>query len=132
MFDLVVDVDSYHEFIPYCTASRINSRTAQTNGDTQIQADLVIAYKFLHEKYSSSIIAAHDKSGLLVQQKVGPFRQLHNQWQFSDKREGGCRIDFDLQFVFAVPLLGRLIQPIMPRVVARFIDSFETRAATLY
>lgn len=41
MFDLVVDVDQYPQFLPWCVASRIRERTEQ-----HIIADLVIGSKW--------------------------------------------------------------------------------------
>lgn len=131
MFDLVIDVDNYRNFIPYCKASHILSRNTAGNGDIILQADLAVAYKFLHETYRSEITAAADKSGLIVRQQKGPFRHLHNQWRFTPEGEG-CIINFELQFDFAVPVLGRLLQPMMPRIVEKFITCFETRADIIY
>jgi ribosome-associated toxin RatA of RatAB toxin-antitoxin module len=37
-----------------------------------------------------------------------------------------------LQFEFAVPLLRRIIQPMMNRVVERFVAAFEERALEIY
>ncbi|MBE8191408.1 MAG: type II toxin-antitoxin system RatA family toxin [Alphaproteobacteria bacterium] len=131
MFDLVIDVDNYHAFVPHCRGSHILSRELQSNGDTHLLADLSVAYKFLRETYRSEIIAATDKSGLQVRQVKGPFHHLYNQWDFIPA-QNGCTITYTLEFDFAVPLLGRLLQPMMPRVVEKFIASFESRADTIY
>ena len=126
MFDLITDVDRYDEFIPYCTASRVRQRS-----DTEMLADLAIGYKMLRETYSSRIELGASPLSVMVRQAKGPFRHLFNQWVFEDT-ETGCEVRFELQFEFAVPLLRRIIQPMMNRVVERFIAAFETRALDIY
>ena len=126
MFDLITDVDRYDEFIPYCTAARVRERS-----DTHMLADLAIGYKMLRETYSSRIELGADPLQVTVHQAKGPFRHLFNQWTF-EPTETGCTVHFELQFEFAVPLLRRIIQPIMGRVVERFVAAFETRALEIY
>ncbi|MDC0147571.1 type II toxin-antitoxin system RatA family toxin [Alphaproteobacteria bacterium] len=127
MYDLVVDVDQYHAFIPFCTASRVRDRSQEG----VLLADLVIAYKFLRETYSSKIVLGNAPLSVTVHQAKGPFKHLFNQWQFVDT-PSGCEIHFELQFDFAVPLLRRIIQPMMGRVVETFVAAFETRALAIY
>ena len=126
MFDLICDVDSYDRFIPYCTAARTRERT-----ETEMLGDLAIGYKFLRETYTSTISMARDPLTVTVAQAKGPFRHLFNQWVFEDT-ETGCNVHFELQFDFAVPMLKKLIAPMMDRVVEKFIGAFETRALEIY
>ena len=126
MFDLICDVDSYDQFIPYCTAARTRERT-----DTEMLGDLAIGYKFLRETYTSKISMAREPLTVTVAQAKGPFRHLFNQWVFEDT-DSGCSVHFELQFDFAVPMLKKLIAPMMDRVVEKFIGAFETRALEIY
>ena len=107
MFDLVADVDRYSEFIPYCTASRV-LHSHETEQGYEMLADLLVAYKFLREKYSSAVVLTHDPLTITVNQAKGPFSHLHNRWEFKDTSEGSV-VDFELQFYFAVPLLRHVI-----------------------
>ena len=126
MFELRCDVDRYDEFIPYCTASRTRNRT-----DTEMLGDLAIGYKFLRETYTSKITMQDAPLTVTVAQAKGPFRHLFNQWVFEDG-ESGCNVHFELQFDFAVPMLKKLVAPMMDRVVEKFIDAFESRALEIY
>ena len=127
MYDMVIDVDHYHAFVPHCTASRVRER----RDDGSMLADLVIAYKFLRETYRSEIVLDQAPWRVTVNQDRGPFRHLFNQWQFIDT-DSGSDVIFELQFEFAVPLLRKIIAPMMTRVVERFIEAFEARALALY
>ena len=126
MFDLICDVDSYDQFIPYCTAARTRERT-----ETDMLGDLAIGYKFLRETYTSKITMSRAPLSVTVAQAKGPFRHLFNHWGFEDT-ETGCDVHFELQFDFAVPMLKKLIAPMMDRVVEKFIDAFEARALEIY
>jgi coenzyme Q-binding protein COQ10 len=97
----------------------------------EMLADLAIGYKMLRETYSSRIEMGASPLSVTVHQAKGPFRHLFNQWVFEDT-ETGSEVHFELQFEFAVPLLRRIIQPMMNRVVERFIAAFETRALDIY
>ena len=130
MFDLVADVDSYSEFIPYCKASRVRHSQETENG-LEMLADLLVAYKFLREKYSSAVVLTYDPLTITVNQAQGPFSHLYNRWEFKDTGEGSV-VEFELQFNFAVPLLRRVIAPLMSRAVSKFVDAFEARAHEIY
>jgi coenzyme Q-binding protein COQ10 len=126
MFDLITDVDRYDEFIPYCTAARVRERS-----ETEMLADLAIGYKMLRETYSSRIELGAEPLSVTVHQAKGPFRHLFNQWVF-EETESGCDVHFELQFEFSVLLLRRIIEPIMSRVVERFVAAFEARSLDIY
>lgn len=130
MFDLVADVDRYSEFIPYCTASRVR-HLKETETGLEMLADLLVAYKFLREKYSSAVVLTREPLTITVNQAQGPFSHLYNRWDFKDTDTGSV-IDFELQFNFSVPLLRRVIAPLMGRAVSKFVDAFEARAHEIY
>ena len=131
MYDLVRDVDNYSKFVPYCTASRVISVTEAAEGQSVMLADLRVAYKMLRETYTSEIKMDAAAHCLLVTQANGPFRKLENRWTFSDSAEGS-EIHFYLDFEFDVPLLRQIIQPMMGRVVEKFVSAFEERALDIY
>ena len=131
MYDLVRDVDNYSIFVPYCTASRVISVTEAAEGQSVMLADLRVAYKMLRETYTSEIKMDAAAHSLLVTQANGPFRKLDNRWTFTDNSEGSD-IHFYLDFEFGVPLLRQIIQPMMGRVVEKFVSAFEERALDIY
>ncbi|MEE3081508.1 MAG: type II toxin-antitoxin system RatA family toxin [Pseudomonadota bacterium] len=131
MYDLVRDVDNYSKFVPYCTASRVISVTEAAEGQSVMLADLRVAYKMLRETYTSEIKMDAAVHSLLVTQANGPFRKLDNRWTFTDTSEGSD-IHFYMDFEFGVPLLRQIIQPMMGRVVEKFVSAFEERALDIY
>ena len=131
MYDLVKDVASYPEFVPYCTGARVRETRPHLDGTDIMSADLMIAYKMIRQTYTSDVILDENQLVISVSQARGPFRKLKNEWRFHDKG-AGCEIDFFLDFDFSVPLLRRVIQPLMGRAVEKFVDAFEARADDIY
>ena len=128
MFDLITDVDRYDELaIPYCTAPRVRQRSG-----TEIFWPIwPSATNSCARRYTSKIALAETPLTETVKHAKGPFRHLFNEWVFVDT-EDGCEVQFTLQFEFAVPMLRRVIQPIMGKVVERFVAAFEDRARQIY
>ena len=132
MFDLVAAVDKYHEFAPWCVASRIN----KWDGDSIFYADLVIGYKVFREKFSSKVIL--DKPNeILIEYQKGPLKNLKNHWIFKegpllDTGGGSCLIDFSVEFEFKNVALQTLANMFFNEVVKRMVGAFEVRAREVY
>lgn len=127
MFDLVAGVDKYHEFAPWCVASRIN----KWEGDNIFYADLIVGYKVFREKFSSKVILDRPKE-LSIEYQQGPLKNLTNHWVFTEGENGSCIIDFSVEFEFKNVALQALANMFFNEVVKRMIDAFEARAAEVY
>ncbi len=125
LFDLVADVERYPDFLPWCVGARIRSR----EGDT-IRADLVIGYKVFRERFASKVVLDRPRR-IDVAYSDGPFRYLANHWLFEPK-DGGCEIDFFVDFEFRSRLMRRMIGVLFNEAVRRMVASFEARANALY
>lgn len=126
MFDLVAAVDRYPEFLPWCLASRITSR----EGDV-FYADLIIGYKMIREKFGSRVTALRPDH-IHVEYLSGPMKYLSNHWRFLPEPDGGCTIDFYVEFEFKNPVLQKLIAMFFEEAVKRMVGAFEGRAKALY
>lgn len=125
MFDLVADVESYPEFLPWVMGARIKRR----EGDV-LFADLMVGFKMVREQYTSRV-ALKRPNRIDVTYTEGPFRRLENHWQFTPT-DGGCRVDFYLDFEFRSRVLQRLIGSVFSEAVRRMVGAFESRAKRLY
>ena len=125
LFNLVADVEFYPEFLPWCIAVRVAHRDENT-----ILADLMVGFKMVREKFTSKVtLLAPDRIDVVYLD--GPFRYLNNHWIF-EPRDGGCEIDFFIDFEFRSRLLRKLIGPLFNEAVRRMVGSFEIRAKALY
>jgi coenzyme Q-binding protein COQ10 len=94
MFDLVADVARYGEFLPWVVAVRVRS-----NSDVEMVADLVVGFKALREKFTSRVVKARPES-IHVDYLEGPLSHLSNDWRFRPDGQGGCLVDFTVDFAF--------------------------------
>jgi coenzyme Q-binding protein COQ10 len=127
VFAIVADIDRYHEFLPWCVASRVTRREGNV-----VLADLVIGYKFFREKFTSRVtLSPPDR--IDVRYEHGPFRYLENRWLFLPCDDPGATlIDFHVDFQFRSTLLERLIGSVFTEAVHRMVRAFEQRAAAVY
>jgi coenzyme Q-binding protein COQ10 len=125
LFDLVADVERYPEFLPWCVGARIRERRADL-----VVADLLIGFRMFRERFTSKVTLARPQR-IDVAYSDGPFRYLDNHWIF-EPVEGGCRIDFFVDFEFRSAILQKLIGVLFNEAVRRMVAAFETRARQLY
>lgn len=127
MYALVAAVDLYHEFLPWCVASRINRRES----DNVFYADLVVGYKMIRERFSSKVMLQEGKS-IQIEYLKGPLKHLKNHWRFSEADNGSCLIDFNVEFEFKNKALQGLAQAFFKEVIHRMVGAFEERAQEIY
>lgn len=126
VFDLVADIERYPEFLPWCQGARIRSRTEDT-----VLADLIIGFKGITERYTSRVTFDRNKMIINVDYENGPFKHLKNHWKFFEA-EGGCNIDFYIDFEFKSRLLQTLIGAVFNEAVHKMVAAFKKRADEVY
>ena len=137
MYDLVADIESYPKFLPWNSAARIRSREMRPDGAEIIAADLVVSFKVFREKFGSRVTLwpADPETGMLkidTDYLDGPFKYLHSGWTFVDLPEGGCRVQFFVDFEFRNMILQKLIGVVFHEAMSRIVRAFEERAKVLY
>lgn len=132
MYDLVADVARYPEFLPWNSAARIRSRTPGPDGSEVIEADLVISFKVFRERFGSRVTLWPARKHIDTDYLDGPFKYLRSGWSFRDLPQGGCEVDFDVDFEFRNALLQRIIGVVFGEAMSRIVRAFEARARVLY
>ena len=127
LFELVVDIEKYPEFLPWCVACRIKRR----EGATMI-ADMVIGFKMIRERFVSKVTPDHANCRIHVEYVEGPFRYLNNHWRFEPHPDGGTELDFYVDFEFRSKVLQKMMSVLFNEAVRRMVGAFETRAKQLY
>jgi len=126
MFKLVADVEHYPEFLPWCTAIRVQHRKADV-----IHADMMIGFKMFREKFTTEVqLTPHQR--IDVSYSNGPFKYLNNFWIFEPTQDGGCKIDFYIEFEFRSIILQKTIGIVFNEAVQKMINAFEVRAEKIY
>lgn len=130
MFDLVADIESYPEFIPYCRALRVLTSSAD-NGTGALTAEMIVSYYAFRERFKTEVTLDRPQLKIEARYLEGPFRKLHNLWRFRDV-EDGSEIDFTIEFEFRSILLQGLSGAVFEKVFARMTDAFVARAHGVY
>ena len=130
MYDLVADVETYPDFLPWCAATRIRKVTKDSH-KIIIEADLIIAFKVFRERFGSRVTLKAEKFSIDVEYLDGPFKYLNNHWIFRDV-DGGCEADFFVDFEFKSRVLQALIGVVFNEAMQRIVKAFEMRADDLY
>ena len=126
MFDLVADVGRYGEFLPWVSAVRVRS-----NSDTELIADLIVGFKGLRESFTSRVQKTRPER-IHVDYLEGPLSHLTNDWGFRDDGQGGCHVDFAVDFAFRNRMFEMLAGQVFDRALRKMIGAFEDRARVLY
>ena len=126
MFDLVADIERYPEFLPWVIASR----KLRSEPDGALH-EIAVGFKMVREKYTSRVTL--DRPHTIKARFVrGPMRHLRSDWAFTPRADGGCEIEFELDFEFKSRILQKLIGPLFHDAIMRMVRSFEGRARALY
>ena len=130
MYDLVADVGSYPEFLPWTAAARI--RSTEDKGDhTVMLADLVISFKVFRERFGSRVTLWPDDMRIHTEYLDGPFHHMESKWGFTDV-DGGCEVSFFVDFEFRNRILQGAAGMFFYEAMQRIVRAFERRAAELY
>lgn len=126
MFDLVNDVESYPQFLPWCGGSRILKR------DTDFyEAELLIAKAGFHKTFSTR--NAVDQGGrMTISLLNGPFSSLEGVWNFMPLREDASKITLDLEFEMSGVLANLAFGAVFHQICNTMVSSFTTRAKQVY
>ena len=126
MFDLVADVGNYSKFLPWVVATRVRS-----DSETEMVADMLVGFKAIREKFTSRVVKSRPDF-IEVFYVDGPLKDLDNKWSFRCLPDGGCEIDFCVDFSFRNAVFEALAGQYFDRAFRKMVEAFEKRADDLY
>lgn len=126
MFDLVVKVEEYPMFLPWCGGVELIERTE----------DSLVARLGIHFHGVKQSFTTRNQNTPPTQMKMalvdGPFKCMDGTWHFKPLREDACKVEFDLHYEFSSLILEQLIGPVFGMIANSMVDSFCKRAETVY
>ena len=130
LIDLVLDIEKYPTFVPFCLNAKIHERKNQ--GDLLlIVADLTIGKGPFKDTYKSDV-KFNKKEGIIhVTNLDGPLKYLENKWLFKESNkitEVSFEVDFELKNRFLNIVMTRSFQFGLDKIA----DAFQKRAEDLY
>ncbi len=130
LYALVADVGSYPKFLPWCVGARVRK-----NDGREMVADLTIGFKIFRESFTSRVTLDPPQEtelcAIQVAYENGPFKYLHNRWDFTP-HEQGCLVDFFVDFEFRSLILQKAIGVVFTEAVHLMVNAFLKRARTVY
>ncbi|MGL4316911.1 MAG: type II toxin-antitoxin system RatA family toxin [Pseudomonas sp.] len=126
LYDLVNDVASYPQFLPWCSASEVLEESAES-----MRASLTVSKATLSQRFMTRNKLVPGKS-IEMQLEEGPFSQLQGVWEFKALGDKACKISLDMTFDYAGPLVKATLGPLFTQAANTMVDAFCQRAKQLY
>lgn len=126
MYQLVNDVESYPQFLPGCSGSRVLDES-----DSQMMAAVDVSKAGISKTFTTRNILVSNKS-IMMQLVDGPFRKLMGGWRFTPLGDDACRIEFQLDFEFTNKLIELAFGRIFKELASNMVQAFTLRAKEVY
>ena len=130
LIDLVLDIDKYPNFIPYCINSKVYERNVKGE-DIYIIADLTIGKGIFKDTYKSDVRFNKKEDTIYVTNIDGPLKYLENRWYFNQKGNM-TEVSFDVDFELKNRFLNILMTKSFTYGLNKIADAFQKRAEELF
>ena len=126
MFLLVDNIESYPEFIPWCSGTEIHQRL-----ENNVIASISLSGKGLQTKFTTSNhMPLYETIDLTLDE--GPFNHFEGGWKFIDLGDDGSKIQFNLNFEFKNKVLDLTLGPFFEEICDKLVNVFVDRANILH
>tara|TARA_Y100000590_G_scaffold70854_1_gene77632 strand:- start:1940 stop:2389 length:450 start_codon:yes stop_codon:yes gene_type:complete len=130
LIDLVLDVEKYPEFVPFCLDAKVYEE--KEKGDLLLMvADLTIGKGSFKDTYKSDVKYNKKEDFIYVTNLDGPLKHLENKWYFREVNkitEVSFEVDFELKNDFLNIIMTKSFQFGLDKIA----DAFEKRAEDLF
>ncbi len=124
LFKIVLDIEKYPEFLPWCSNIIINSQKKN-----KILAEMLVNYKlFPPQKFTSHVVFNSKKLFISTEYIDGPLKDLKTNWNFEIISTNKTKVIFDINFEFKKLLHQKLAEIFFNLIETKMIDSFKKRA----
>ena len=130
LIDLVLNIEEYPKFIPYCLNAHIYKDESVGNFQ-YIEADLTIGKGPFKDTYKSDVKFDKKESIIYVKNIEGPLKYLENKWKF-DQKENFTEVTFDLDFELKNKFLNIFMNRSFKYGLDKIADAFQSRAEKLF
>ena len=130
LIDLVLDIEKYPEFVPFCMGAKVYEKKVQGNL-LLIVGDLTIGKGSFKDTYKSDVKYNKKEDSIFVTNLDGPLKYLENTWHFKEKNnvtEISFEVDFELKNEFLNIVMTRSFQFALDKIA----EAFQKRAENLF
>ena len=130
LIEMVLDIEKYPEFVPWCLDGKIHDKTDKGN-TIEVKADRTIGKSFFRDTYKSFVIYNKSEDSIHVTNIDGPLKHLENEWFF--KQDGDAsEVEFHVDFELKNKILNILMIKSFDLGLKKIADAFEKRAYDLF
>jgi ribosome-associated toxin RatA of RatAB toxin-antitoxin module len=122
LFALINDIESYPQFLPWCTHAQVLSHTP-----TEIVATLGVRQGGLHGEFTTRNTLEPDRR-IQMHLLSGPFRTLEGEWRLTPIEADGCRVELTMRFAFSQRVAALLFEARFAATIGSLVDAFVARA----
>ena len=130
LIDLVLDIEKYPEFVPFCVNAKVYEKKEQDNL-LLVVADLTIGKGPFKDTYKSDVKYNKKEDSIFVTNLDGPLKHLENTWYFNEKNnitEVSFEVDFELKNEFLNIVMTKSFQFALDKIA----EAFQKRAEDLF
>ena len=130
LIDLVLDIEKYPQFVPFCLGSKVYER--KRKGDLLlIIADLTIGKGPFKDTYKSDVKLNKKDDSIHVTNLDGPLKHLENKWHFREDNNL-TEVSFDVDFELKNHFLNIVMTKSFQFGLNKIADAFQKRAEKLF
>jgi len=126
MYQLVNDIDSYPEFVPWCVNCIVHQES-----DTEKQATMTFAKRGINASVTTCNELDTNKK-IVMRLVKGPFKELIGEWEFQELDESSCKVLLDMRFTFSNRIYEMTLGSVFNQVANKLVSAFTERAKQVY
>ncbi len=130
LIDLVLDIEKYPTFLPFCLDAKVHERKKQDDL-LIIVADLTIGKGPFKDTYKSDVKYNKKEDSIYVTNLDGPLKHLINNWYFKEDNKI-TEVSFDVDFELKNHFLNIVMTKSFQYGLDKIADAFQKRAEELF
>ena len=125
LLNVVADVRSYVDFIPFCSDVDISDKFV-SQGIEHFSARILINFKFAAETFETKVAVNRKMNIISITGSTKPFRSLIAEWSFIEK-DNYCEVTFYLEVSFTSFVKEKIVSISFDKIALNIIDAFVSR-----
>ena len=130
LIDLVLDIEKYPEFVPWCIEGKIHDKN-ESEDLISFNGDLKVGKSILNETFSSHVSYHKETDKIIVTNLDGPLKHLKNEWHFKEINNN-TQLEFFIDFELKNSFLNGIMKKSFDLGLNKIAKAFEKRAIKLY
>ena len=126
LLNVVADVKSYVDFIPYCSDVDIYDKFVSKDLE-YFSARVLINFKLAAENFETKVAVNRNLNTISITSNTKPFRSLSAEWSFIEK-DNFCEVNFYIEVSFKSFIKEKIVAISFEKIALNIIDAFESRA----